>query len=66
MGICVHVLHIEDWRRPEFLQFRNLDFGGRSPLILSLLLRNRPLLKSLLNCLRDLGIDLGESVVYHA
>lgn len=65
VGICVDVLHVEDWRRPEFLQFRYLDFRGWSSLILPLLLGNRTLLKSLLDCLRYLRIHLGKCIVYH-
>ena len=56
-------LHVEDRRRPEFLQFWNLDSGRRPSLVLPLLFGERALLVLGLDGVGNLGVDLGQGVV---
>lgn len=56
-------LHVEDWRRPELLKFRDLDPRRRSSFVFSLLFGKRALLVLGLDGVGNLGVDLGQGVV---
>lgn len=51
-------LHVEDWRRSEFLKLGNLDPGWRSSFVFPLLFGKRALLVFGLNGIGNLGVDL--------
>lgn len=67
LGRFIHHLHIENGRCPEFLKFWNGNLsGGTSFEDRPLLLGKTTVFHFLLNRLRQLSVDLGQRVVYHA
>lgn len=66
LRICGYSTHIEHWRGTKLLKLWNLNLWRRSSLVFTLLLWERTLLKFMLDCLRNLSIDLCESIIYEA